>query len=258
MSEEKKSVFKSADKIKIWKEIWQTNPDKTKKFTKSGGFTGTAINPTYIKERLTELFGPVGLGWGYKVVDEEMVKGHKFEDGQVLVHKVLIEFWYRFGEMKSEPIQAFGQTTFVGKYSRGWFTDEDAPKKSLTDALGKAVSDLGMCADIYMGLYDDNKYIAEVKEKFLHEEKPKAKATGKEGVKGPASSSPPSVDKATLEDRRAILEHMKKWDVTESEMVQLMKDNNCESTKEILVTDLDFYMAEIERIGQEKIFEVTQ
>lgn len=160
--------FSVEDKTKIWEAFWQTDPSKTKSFSRAGGFKGTAINPTYIKERLTSFFGPIGLGWGYKVVDEELIKGHKDKEGinQVLIHKVLIEFWYIFGKRKSEPIQAFGQTTMVGKYSTGWFTDEEAPKKSLTDALTKAVSDLGMSADIHAGLYDDCKYVAELKKKF--------------------------------------------------------------------------------------------
>ena len=172
--------FEFNDKTKIWDEFFHTDPSKTKGFVGKGGFSGTAINPTYVKERLTQRFGPVGLGWGYKVIDEEIIKGHKdifvnLEgreiEGQYAIHKVLIEFWYRFGGMRSEPMQAFGQTTICGMNKRGWFIDEEAPKKSLTDALMKAVSDLGMCADIHAGLYDDNKYIAEVKQMFSGKEK---------------------------------------------------------------------------------------
>ena len=37
----------------------------------------------------------------------------------------------------------FGQTTFVGANKHGLFTDEEAPKKSLTDATNKALSMLG-------------------------------------------------------------------------------------------------------------------
>jgi len=182
--------FEFNDKTKIWDEFFHTDPSKTKGFVGKGGFSGTAINPTYVKERLTQRFGPVGLGWGYKVIDEEIIKGHKdifvnLEgreiEGQYAIHKVLIEFWYRFGGMRSEPMQAFGQTTICGMNKRGWFTDEEAPKKSLTDALMKAVSDLGMCADIHAGLYDDNKYIAEVKQMFSGKEKETSTPTNGNG-----------------------------------------------------------------------------
>lgn len=156
MEEKKEFVFTDKDKTKIWKTFCETDPTRTKDFNK--GFKGTAINPTYIKERLTNFFGPVGLGWGYKIVDEEIIKGHKEGENQIMIHKVLIEFWYRFGGLKSEPLQAFGQTTFVGTNKNGWFTDEEAPKKSLTDALTKATSDLGMCADIHGGKWDGCKY----------------------------------------------------------------------------------------------------
>lgn len=156
MEEKKEFVFTDKDKTKIWKTFCETDPTRTKDFNK--GFKGTAINPTYIKERLTNFFGPVGLGWGYKIVDEEIIKGHKEGENQTMIHKVLIEFWYIFGGLKSEPLQAFGQTTFVGTNKNGWFTDEEAPKKSLTDALTKATSDLGMCADIHGGKWDGCKY----------------------------------------------------------------------------------------------------
>ena len=174
--ERKEPVFKTEeDKAAIWSSFWNTDPTRTKSFSGKGGFSGTAINPTYVKERLTNFFGPVGMGWGYKVIDEEIIKGHRGTDkngveGQVLIHKVLIEFWYRYKGVKSESIQAYGQTTFSGLNKYGWFTDEDAPKKAWTDAWMKAASDLGMCADVHAGRYDDNKYVAEMTEKFASDD----------------------------------------------------------------------------------------
>jgi hypothetical protein len=37
--------------------------------------------------------------------------------------------------------------------------DDEAPKKAMTDALTKAMSHLGMSADIFLGKFDDNKYV---------------------------------------------------------------------------------------------------
>lgn len=39
--------------------------------------------------------------------------------------------------------------------------DEDAPKKSVTDALVKCASYLGFAGDIFSGRWDDSKYVAE-------------------------------------------------------------------------------------------------
>jgi hypothetical protein len=37
--------------------------------------------------------------------------------------------------------------------------DEDAPKKSVTDALVKCASYLGFAGDIFSGMWDDSKYV---------------------------------------------------------------------------------------------------
>lgn len=200
---ESTAEFKEKDKTRIWDAFCQTDPSRTKGFSRGGGFKGTAINPTYIKERLTSFFGPIGLGWGYKVIDEEIIKGHKEGENQVQIHKVLIEFWYLFGERESKPIQAFGQTTMVGKNKNGWFTDEEAPKKSLTDALTKATSDLGMSADIHSGLYDDCKYVAEVKAKFSNKE-PEKKDTPPEQPPQQPQPDPEKVPEKNQEGEQKV------------------------------------------------------
>jgi hypothetical protein len=41
--------------------------------------------------------------------------------------------------------------------------DDDAPKKAMTDALTKGLSHLGVSADVFLGLYDDNKYVQSLK-----------------------------------------------------------------------------------------------
>jgi hypothetical protein len=44
--------------------------------------------------------------------------------------------------------------------------DDDAPKKALTDALTKALSHLGFNADVFMGMFDSNKYVKQLEEKY--------------------------------------------------------------------------------------------
>ena len=44
--------------------------------------------------------------------------------------------------------------------------DEDAPKKAMTDALTKALSHLGIGADVFLGKFDDNRYVAAMEKEF--------------------------------------------------------------------------------------------
>jgi len=39
----------------------------------------------------------------------------------------------------------------------------------MTDALTKAFSHLGVSADVFLGLFDNNKYVSDMKEKFAAE-----------------------------------------------------------------------------------------
>jgi hypothetical protein len=166
----------------------------TKSFQRGGGFRGTAINPTYVVMRLTAAFGPVGQGWGYEVVSSEVVIGAPVLDkeqnilGHESVQVTRIKFWWKLPGLEQEEynqlqkeghrptlrsivgercaFEQVGQTMFVsfiradpnkGRAAR-FDTDEEAWKKSLTDAITKAASHLGIAADVHLGLWDDNKY----------------------------------------------------------------------------------------------------
>jgi hypothetical protein len=47
-----------------------------------------------------------------------------------------------------------------------WESDDEAFKKSYTDALSNAMKQIGMSADIHMGQHDDDKYVSALKEEF--------------------------------------------------------------------------------------------
>ena len=170
------------DNMKLWGAVERTDPKYTKSFSRSGGFSGTAINATYLIRKATELWGPLGGAWGFNIADEKYVPG----GDMTVVHVVRIDFRHPSG-----AFPAFGQTTFVGKNKNGVFTDEEAPKKSLTDAITKALSMLGFSADVHLGLYDDNKYVSGLKAEFAD---------------GHASTK--SVPKATLESQD---QNTQKW-----------------------------------------------
>lgn len=152
--------------MKLWNSVEKTDPKFTKKFRKEGGFAGTAIGATYLVKKATECFGSVGIGWGYDVVKEEYLDGSFINDKErVVIHKALIKVWYIVDGVKGE-LSHYGQTTFIGANKNGTFTDEEHAKKTITDGLGKCLSMLGFSADIYLGLYDDNKYVSAISEHF--------------------------------------------------------------------------------------------
>jgi len=83
-----------------------------------------------------------------------------------------VKLWYILDGKRGE-IEQFGATTYVGKNKYGPFTDEEAKKKTLTDAISKCLSWLGFSADVHLGRYDDNKYVNDLRKEFA-EEKSKA------------------------------------------------------------------------------------
>jgi hypothetical protein len=154
--------------LSIWNKVQATDPKYTKSFSRGGGFKGTATNATWLAKRATETFGPMGLGWGVKVLDESILDGANGEK----IHRVHVELWYMLDGNRGS-IEHYGMTTFIGKNKNGQFTDEEAPKKSLTDAMSKCLSLLGFAADVHLGMFDDNKYVNAVE---AHYEKQEAKA----------------------------------------------------------------------------------
>lgn len=158
--------------LSIWTAVETTNPAHTKGFSgRAGGFKGTAMNATWLAQRATELFGPCGIGWGMTVMGEKYVEGAPLlQDGVVIghemVHVVHAKLWY-LRDGKRGEIEQFGQTQMVMKRNDGrLFTDEEAPKKSMTDAMSKCLSMLGFGADIFKGYYDDNKYVNDLRREF--------------------------------------------------------------------------------------------
>lgn len=158
---------RNPDNLKLWQAVEKTDPQFTKPFSRGGGFRGTATNATYLAKKATELFGPMGIGWGIEILDEAIMDGAPLdEQGHVeKIHKVRVKLWYKLNGERGEVVQ-FGQTTFVGRNKHGYFTDEEAPKKSLTDAMSKCLSLLGFSADVHLGRFDDNKYVSDLREEF--------------------------------------------------------------------------------------------
>ncbi|EIC5002609.1 hypothetical protein LHL27_000824 [Salmonella enterica] len=172
------------DNLELWKNVFKTDERFTTAFSVNGG--GTSINGTYMTMIATREFGPKGIGWGVDILEERFDNGApitrtvKGTDGNntwelipdgvggVLTekhHVIKIRLWYIRNSVRGEEI-SFGCTPYIYGSKYGPVCDGEATKKSLTDATKKALSALGFCADIFMGLYDNPEYRQKNKAEF--------------------------------------------------------------------------------------------
>ena len=154
--------------LHIWEQVQET-PTTATKTNKFQGRDVTSINAQYIVQRATEVWGPIGFGWGYEIVEERCDDmGPMFHNDQMVGtyknHTILLRLWYKQDGEKYH-VDHFGHTPYVYRSKNGPMVDQDAPKKSLTDALKKCLSMLGFAADIFLGMYDDQDYVEAVKTK---------------------------------------------------------------------------------------------
>lgn len=161
------------ENMRLWDKLGRTDPANTKGFKRSGGFAGTAIKPMWSFKRMTEQFGPCGLGWGMDTPSFQVVNGH---NGEILVY-CTVAIWYVDGEDGSQRVFGVGGDKVVTyikaneQYNRPerWENDDEAFKKAYTDAIGNALKLIGVGADVHMGLFDDSKYVSEMKQEFAEE-----------------------------------------------------------------------------------------
>lgn len=140
--------------LKLWDAVKETDPKYTKP-AKIGGMKITAIAPQYQIMLATEQFGSYGEGFGFKSIELDYSLIEKFN---LIVFKGV--FFHPKGEFEiinSSKMYMDRNQTMV---------DADFAKKIETDALTKALSKLGFNADVFMGRFDDTKYVLEMQEKF--------------------------------------------------------------------------------------------
>ena len=142
------------DNMKIWDSLKRPPETALKKIT--GGRLGgmTDIKPQWRYEAMTEQFGPVGIGWRYKIDNLWIEEG---ADG-VQVANAVVLLYVKDGEW-SDGIPGVGGSTLVAKEKNGLYTSDEAYKMAVTDALGNAMKYLGVAADIYAGHFDGSKYV---------------------------------------------------------------------------------------------------
>jgi len=169
----------------IWEALETTDPRFTKRM--DTGAKLTSINAEYQFKKMSEFFGPIGHGWGFEVMSSEIVNcgpcwrlvgDQLVKDGKVQVHTCRVILWYVHpGDLEKDPIpfhrvHGVGHTPFRVQSTmkdgtpNGARVDMEYEKKSVTDAVTKAMSYLGMTADVRMGMFDMPDYVAGVKDDF--------------------------------------------------------------------------------------------
>lgn len=159
-----KSENDSLKNMSLWHQAYKTDPTYTKNYKGVGGFQGTSITGLYIVQRATEIFGPIGKSWGFEIIKDEFISGGPLIHPELGVvgteqsHSILINMWAFYNGNKLEA-QHFGATphVYINKY--GIVTEHDVKKKSLTDAIKKALTMFGFSADVYLGLHDNESYV---------------------------------------------------------------------------------------------------
>ncbi len=146
--------------LELWQKVEKTNPKYTKKANVKGNNI-TAISPQYQIKNVTEQFGSYGKTWGFKSMEFDYTLAESL--GLVVLHAV---FYYPNGEFPIKNCQALFTDNAKTKI------DDNFAKKLETDTLTKAISKLGFNADIFMGLFDDVKYLAEVTKEFAEKKEP--------------------------------------------------------------------------------------
>lgn len=136
------------DNLKFY-EMGRSVPKEAQKAFNNGKFSGTDINPMWRIKKLTEMFGPAGIGWCVKDVTE------RCEDhGDMTIAVVTLNLYVKVDGEWSEPIYGTGGNVVVRKGS----VSDEGYKMAYTDALSVACKALGIGADIYFEK-DKTKYM---------------------------------------------------------------------------------------------------
>ena len=133
-------------------EASRSVPQEAQKEFNNGTFAGTDINPMWRIKKLTELFGPCGIGWYYEVLSERAETHH---DQTMSI--VDLNLYIKVDGEWSKPIYGTGGNLLVRPTKSGPKASDEGYKMALTDALSVACKALGIGADIYFSK-DRTKY----------------------------------------------------------------------------------------------------
>jgi hypothetical protein len=140
----------SKENMKLWEKVQKSDPAAVKKVA-FGARSFNTINANHQVKNATAEFGPKGKGWG--IMNEEFIP---FPLNMVLYKA---DFWWK----EDDNVYMYGISSSISLASKGGKPDDEFAKKVATDALTKGLSHLGFNADIFLGMWDDNRYVEALK-----------------------------------------------------------------------------------------------
>lgn len=158
------------EKMSIY-ELGRSVPPEAQKPFSNGSFSGTDINPMWRIKKLTEIFGPAGIGWYTEVISE---RAETY--GSTVMAIVDINLYVKTEEGWSKPIFGTGGNQLVSETRSGIKPSDEGYKKAYTDALSIACKALGIGADIWFSKDVNNdptmKYASQTKPKAVKKATP--------------------------------------------------------------------------------------
>src|SRR5690606_35657535 len=138
--------MKEMDNLKLYNQL-KSVPSEFLKTIQAGRLKGMSdIKPQWRINKLTEIFGPCGIGW--------KIQNLKFSHetvGQETICNCYLEFLFKHNGEWSEPIPATGGSRVATMERNGLYVSDEAQKMAYTDAISVATKMIGLASDIYMG-----------------------------------------------------------------------------------------------------------
>ena len=141
------------DNLSIYEQCREV-PENALREIKAGNLKGKSdINPVWRIKKLTELYGPVGIGWYSEITKEWTEKGA----GEEVILFVKLKLFVKHDGEWSKGIEGTGGNMLINNYKAGLKSNDEALKMAETDAISVACKKLGIGADVYWSA-DNTKY----------------------------------------------------------------------------------------------------
>ena len=133
------------DNMTIYDTV-RTCPKEALRSIQAGRLKGKSdINPMWRIKKLTELYGPAGVGWYYEITRQWLEQGANGETAAFCN----INLYVKSDNEWSRPIQGTGGSAFIAREKSGLYVSDECFKMALTDAISVACKVLGFAADVY-------------------------------------------------------------------------------------------------------------
>ena len=120
-------------------------PPEAKKTIGAGKLKGmTDINPMWRIKKLTEVFGPCGIGWYTEITRQWLEPG-----ADKIAAFCNINLYVKISGEWSKPIPGTGGASFVNIFKGSPEMSDEAYKMAYTDAISVSCKALGFAADVY-------------------------------------------------------------------------------------------------------------